>query len=697
MYYNNIFNNLLNLKKSIIYLFKIFNINKIFYNKNLLINYIEKIYFNFKNTNLLKSFKITYILIIVFFIYLIFLNKVFFFILLYNSFNYINLLYSLLNFNFHQNLLDYFLFDIFKINYIKIEPIFLLFNIFFFLSTIFSLFSINFLGFYGVFILNLISLFLFWLSLIYCFYLIFFKNIYFFISMFNWINLYIDYKISLDLIYDSTSLSFLFLTITIGLFVYIYSFSYFRYEPSVDRLLIYLNLFMLSMNFLVTSSNFISLILGWELIGLTSFFLINFWINRVGTFKAAFKAYSFNKLSDFFLLLAVIFIFNTSYSLDIFIFNNTIHLYEVFYINIFNINIKYLDIISFLFIGCIFIKSAQIIGHLWLPDSMEAPVPASALIHSATLVSAGIFLLIRLSPLFELSYYSSIILPISGALTALYGSIVASFQSDTKKTLAYSTISHCGYLVLLYTTNLVEFVILYLYVHGFFKAATFLCVGNVNRFSKNNQDFKLMGYYYKFLPFECFTIFICLLNLSSIPLTLGFYIKHLLFLSFKNDFIVFYILFSITLLSGVMSIFYSFRLFYSIFFDIKKSKKNNYISIIKSNLNSLYYSNTSLISNISILLLLIFSYIIILILYNLVISDIYYFSDIQLFKLSSLFLYNVININTYLFNVSILNWFIILLINTLIFLNWRYSYYSIYSKNTLIKLLLLVLLFINII
>jgi len=184
-------------------------------------------------------------------------------------------------------------------------------------------------------------------------------------------------------------------------------------------------------------------------------------------------------------------------------------------------------------LSCSFIKSAQIGPHIWLPDSMEAPVPASSLIHSATLVSAGIFVVLRFYSIFEMSYYSFLILPIVGSLTASYGGVTASFQSDIKRILAYSTISHCGFLMLLTSFNINEFVVLYLYVHGFFKACVFMCVGNVIRISKNYQDFRKMGSFYKYLPFECFVSLICLFNLSGIPLSLGFFIKHLIFLGLQ--------------------------------------------------------------------------------------------------------------------------------------------------------------------
>jgi NADH:ubiquinone oxidoreductase subunit 5 (subunit L)/multisubunit Na+/H+ antiporter MnhA subunit len=165
---------------------------------------------------------------------------------------------------------------------------------------------------------------------------------------------------------------------------------------------------------------------------------------------------------------------------------------------------------------------------------MEAPVPASSLIHSATLVSAGVFIILRFFPIFENSYYSYLILPIVGSITAAYGGIVASYQSDIKRILAYSTISHCGFLILLTSVNINEYTILYLYVHGFFKAAVFMCVGNIIRISRNYQDFRKMGLFYKYLPFELFVSFICLFNLAGLPFSCGFYIKHLIFLGFNK-------------------------------------------------------------------------------------------------------------------------------------------------------------------
>ena len=163
---------------------------------------------------------------------------------------------------------------------------------------------------------------------------------------------------------------------------------------------------------------------------------------------------------------------------------------------------------------------------------MEAPVPASALIHSATLVSAGIFLSLRLQPILELSVYFHTVVPVIGALTAFIGGFGAFFQTDLKRVLAYSTISHCGFLFFLTCFNCVEYTLIYLYIHGFFKASSFLCVGNIIRFSKNYQDVRRMGSFWAFLPFELYMLAFCLLNLSGLPFFFGFLIKHFLFLSF---------------------------------------------------------------------------------------------------------------------------------------------------------------------
>jgi len=391
------------------------------------------------------------------------------------------------------------------------------------------------------------------------------------------------------------------------------------------------------MVFLVSSGNFINLFLGWEMIGLTSFFLINFWSARVGTLKAAFKAYSFNKTSDLFLFVVIVLVFNTLFTLDIPTFLNQIHLYEHYSVVIMGNNINYIELVSLLFLICAFIKSAQFGAHIWLPDSMEAPVPASALIHSATLVSAGIYLLLRFTPLFEFSKYSLSVVALVGSVTAFYGGFTSMFQSDAKRVLAYSTISHCGFLMVIYSTGVIEYTILYLYVHGFFKAATFLCVGNIIRFSRNTQDFKRMGGYFKFLPADAILTFVCIINLSGLPLTFGFFIKHFLFVGLRLNLFFYYLILINCFFGALTGLFYGYRLYYSIFFDFKKARKSIYFLANQKNLKSKYYTNTTKAATLAIISLVCVSYLVSLFLLNLFLSKNFLYSDFNNFYFSILF------------------------------------------------------------
>lgn len=551
--------------------------------------------------------------------------------------------------------------------------------IYFFLLFLFTVISsfvfLPYLGLYGVFFLNLISLSFFWISLIFYINKIFIHQYTYNIFLFKWFFINYSCKININLLIDSVSFSFFFLTTTIGLYVYAYAFCYFRYEPLVERFLLFICSFIISMLLLVSSGNLIMLFLGWELIGLTSFFLINFWVTKISTLKSAFKAFSFNKLSDFFLLMAILLIYNITYEIDILSINNQIIFFLNFKVKILNININVLELVCFLLISCSFIKSAQIGPHIWLPDSMEAPVPASSLIHSATLVSAGIFIILRLYPIFENSSYSFFLLPLIGSITAAYGGLAGSYQSDVKRILAYSTISHCGFLVFLTSFNINEFVILYLYVHGFFKASVFMCVGNILRISKNYQDFRKMGIFYKYLPFECLTSFICLINLAGLPCSLGFYIKHLVFIGFDYNISFYYFILFNIFCGSLSGLFYSYRIFFYVFFDFKKSNKLIYKNLNKKYYFSYFYTNTSLLSNASIFFLVVASYIISFYILFLFFNKISFFSDFSNFSFNTNY-YNFSNKknNFYLFNLSFINWFVIFFLWSLVFLNWRFTF-----------------------
>ena len=565
-------------------------------------------------------------------------------------------------------LLKYLLQNFEQAHIVNLVPYSFFFYIFLLLS---SFLALSFLGLYGVLICNFFGIFFFWLSLLYVApdFILQGKSIS--MSFFKWFTMGNSVVVHFELLFDVVSFSFAFLTASIALFVNTYAFAYFRYEPNVDRLIIFLNAFVISMLLLVLSGNLIVLFLGWELIGLTSFLLINFWSTRVGTLKAAFKAYSFNKLSDFLIFVGVIL---TGFTFNDFNISNILTNFEK-YDSLFLLNIlgfKMFDLISFFFLGAAFIKSAQIGCHIWLPDSMEAPVPASALIHSATLVSAGIFLILRLYPLFEHSSIFYIVTPIVGICTAFLGGLSAFYQNDLKRILAYSTISHCGFLMFLTTLGSFEFTLLYLYVHGFFKAIAFFCVGNIIRFNKNYQDIRRMGQLWKYLPYEFSVIFVSMLNLSGLPFFFGFYIKHLLFTG-VDDFLFASIIYAILFLAALTGTFYFYKVAFYVFFDTKKSRKSVYDTTNRWNLFSPFYSNSGIAATTSILALFFTAYLIIFFFfYTLVYSkNISVCFNSVFYKNFSYWLYNQDHMT--LFNFSFLNVAVLICLFLLLYVKWNNS------------------------
>lgn len=559
-------------------------------------------------------------------------------------------------------------------------PVFFYFGLLFILSTISSLFLLSYLGLYGVFFLNLVTIVFFWISSIFYFNSFYVDNVSYKINLGKWFIISTNYIVNFDIFIDSVSYSFMFLTLTIAVFVYIYAFSYFRYEPNVERFILLINCFVISMICLVTSGNFFVLFLGWELIGLTSFFLINFWSTRISTLKSAFKAFVFNKFSDVSLLIGIFVVFFCTNDINIVSFNSQISLYNNFYLNILDFEIPVIEIISFFFITCSFVKSAQFGFHVWLPDSMEAPVPASALIHSATLVSAGVFVLLRLSNLFEYSVYSYYVVPLIGSFTAFFGGLCSVYQSDIKKILAYSTISHCGFLMVCYSTYIPEYTILYLYIHGFFKAAVFLCVGNIIRFSRNYQDFRKMGGFWKYLPFECFSSFICLINLCGLPFSIGYYIKHLLLIGVYMNNYYLYFIFANILGGAVFGLIYSYRLFYYVFFDFKKAKKIIYNQANRNNLKSELFTNTTLASNISISMLIIVAYVTSIYMFSIFLNSSSLGEGLDIYSIhpSQYEEFNHPMIST-INNIGYFNWLILIVILSILLYSWRKTnnYYNI--------------------
>ena len=382
-------------------------------------------------------------------------------------------------------------------------------------------------------------------------------------------------EIQFHIFIDYISYNFSTLTALIALTAYAYSIVYMRFEVNIIYFIFLLKLFVLSMITLVWAGNWITFVFGWEMIGISSFLLINFWVNKITTLKSAFKAFTFNKFSDICLIIAFLLILNISgtyfntqyYSLNMLNYN---------YLNIFNIKCNLLDLIIISLILCSFCKSAQFGFHFWLPDSMEAPVPASALIHSATLVSAGIYLLLRYNILIQYSVIGWNIILIISSFTSLYGAIIAAFQTDGKKTLAYSTISHCGFLMVSITMFNPLITLLYLIGHGIFKSASFMCVGNLIQINSNYQDSRVWGNYSLYLYVEFFWLTLCITNLSGLPFTINFFTKHFLLFSYNYSNITLLIAYIFMKFAAYSGIFYSLKIISNSFFSFKKSFFKNY-------------------------------------------------------------------------------------------------------------------------
>ena len=411
----------------------------------------------------------------------------------------------------------------------------------------------------------------------------------------NWLSI----EVSLSLRLDGLSYLFVLLVTLIGLATNFYILNYLKYEAHEDIFVILINWFVFSMILLVLANNLFTLFLGWESIGLSSFFLINFWSTRRGTLKSSFKAFFFNKISDVFLFIFLVGIHYLTYT-------NTITLINLkFFLNIMPTSYSLTVVSVFLFM-CTLFKSAQLFGHLWLPDSMEAPVPASALIHSATLVSAGIFLLLRFTPLITLNNLQLWSITI-GSLTAAYGGLVSSSQTDMKKLLAYSTISHCGFLFVTIGAEIYVTTVIYLFLHGLFKALTFFCAGSFIRVA-GSQDTRQMGNLSRVIPVDTIFLIICSFNLGGLPFSLGYLYKSMLITSFLNT-STFYVTTGFCAVGLLTSIVYTYRLVYYSGFDTTKEFFNSLVYELQQKQNNItnHYSLTTPVQIIAILLLLVFT------------------------------------------------------------------------------------------
>ncbi len=312
----------------------------------------------------------------------------------------------------------------------------------------------------------------------------------------------------------------------VSLMVHIYTIGYMREDPGYQRFFSYIALFTFAMLMLVMSNNFLQLFFGWEAVGLVSYLLIGFWFNRESAIRANLKAFLVNRVGDFGFLLGIAAILLTFGTLD--------------YVEVFNKASSAIDqtisipggmewnMLTFICI-CLFIgamgKSAQAPLHVWLPDSMEGPTPISALIHAATMVTAGIFMVARMSPLFELSDVALSFVMLIGAFTALSMGLIGIVQNDVKRVIAYSTLSQLGYMTVALGVSAYSAAIFHLMTHAFFKALLFLGAGSVIIAMHHQQDMRYMGGLRKYMPITWLTAWIGTLALVGFPFFAGFYSK----------------------------------------------------------------------------------------------------------------------------------------------------------------------------
>ncbi len=321
-----------------------------------------------------------------------------------------------------------------------------------------------------------------------------------------------DTRLEIGFLIDRLTVLMMIVVTFVSLMVHVYTIGYMAEDPGYQRFFSYISLFTFSMLMLVMSNNFLQLFFGWEAVGLVSYLLIGFWYTRPTAIYANLKAFLVNRVGDFGFLLGIALILANYGSLD----------YAVVFSKVNSTDITLICLL--LFVGAMG-KSAQFPLHVWLPDSMEGPTPISALIHAATMVTAGIFMVARMSPLFELSETARSVVLVIGAITALFMGLVALTQFDIKRVVAYSTLSQLGYMTVALGASAYSAAMFHLMTHAFFKAVLFLAAGSVIIAMHHEQDMRRMGGLKKFMPWTYWTLLIGAIASAGIPPLAGFYSK----------------------------------------------------------------------------------------------------------------------------------------------------------------------------
>jgi NADH-ubiquinone oxidoreductase chain 5 len=397
------------------------------------------------------------------------------------------------------------------------------------------------------------------------FYEVSFVGCFVYIKLSSWISLEL-LNIDFGFLFDSLTVSMCVVVTFVSFLVHWYSTDYMSHDPHIARFMSYLSLFTFFMLILITADNFILMFLGWEGVGLCSYLLINFWFTRIQANKAAIKAMLLNRIGDFSLFIGIIIIFINFQSLDYSTIASLAPFFKTEKINFLNHDFDLLAIVGvFLFIGAVG-KSAQLGLHTWLPDAMEGPTPVSALIHAATMVTAGVFLLSRTFFIYEhipeILYYITIL----GSITAFFSATVGLSQNDIKKVIAYSTCSQLGYMVFACGLSNYSVGMFHLINHAFFKALLFLGAGSVIHAINDEQDMRKVGGLKNLLPFTYSIMVIGSLALTGFPFLAGFYSKDLILeVSYGKYTVLGYFSFCLGTIGAFLTAFYSIRLIFLTF------------------------------------------------------------------------------------------------------------------------------------
>jgi NADH-ubiquinone oxidoreductase chain 5 len=386
------------------------------------------------------------------------------------------------------------------------------------------------------------------------------------INLFRWID-----SESLDVLwdfhFDSLTVSMLIPVLIVSSLVHIYSIGYMSQDPHNQRFFSYLSLFTFMMVILVTANNFLLMFVGWEGVGICSYLLVSFWFTRIAANQSSISAFLTNRVGDCFLTIGMFILLWSFGNIDY----STIFSLAPF------VNENIVTIIGICLVIGAMAKSSQVGLHVWLPMAMEGPTPVSALIHAATMVTAGVYLLMRASPLIE---YSSTVLIISlwlGAITTLFSSLIGLFQQDIKKVIAYSTMSQLGMMVVAIGLSSYNVALFHLVNHAFYKGLLFLGAGAVIHAVSDNQDFRKYGGLRSFLPLSYSVMLIASLSLVAFPFMTGFYSKDFILESaygqfYFNSTVVYFI----ATIGAIFTTLYSVKVLYLTFLTSPNGPLSNY-------------------------------------------------------------------------------------------------------------------------